>query len=1326
MKALIVGRFGHKTASGWGLSLGSLRDMTGAMLVVTALASIAAGQAVPLQGTRIFAVPLQPATVVATGATGDTTPATPAAAEPSAPAAAVADPAAARIAKIKQLRFDRRPSVLLGGEAPDGDAAAASGDASAVPVIERVITSAGSIATATIRIVPATPAAGSTAIVTAAPASESPSTPPTATDATGPSAAAGPTAPTAPPDPFDTELKGFRDDVLAGAWERVATFLATLKPAESTAALERILDQFATPPQPPPSPMGLPLEPELPLFSAADVIGLARLLPKPIGEPHRRQLGAIARMALAAGTEGNDLTAALSAELRREGTGLDLAAAAGILTDAGRADLADPLLPSLAEATAGKNVTVLELRVKQLRAARQRDPKAATLADVWQGVEALVSAAATGTPARRFAIEQAAELLPQLPKTDAAAWIGRITQAEPETGVELVSAIAARVAAGPTRDPHEVEPRTTWLRLLERAVSGVTATTAADDPRWRARLGLAARAWTVEARLSAQHDTRDVGMRRDPYGNIFYWEEQQVEMSRQRMPQWPVKLADMLETRPDDAWLARLDPAERPAVERAVVTLYAKMGDAEKALPALERLAQTHPEAARTLVTPLLAGWKLAHDPNDERTRRRPFFYGFGMDERQGGIPLSRSLQERNLAELEGIVTRLRALPVGPLDERVLVDCFTTCHSAAEVWQPEAIARVFGPIEQLSPTAVALLAERMRSNLAGTWQQPSVQEMQKTKRREADIRAEVEKGYATARAFVAGALARYPGHWALTGAEAAIAHDDNDFQRKISDSPDFTKNRRAALDRFAAAGKAYAAATATLPRDEWSSDLLDRWFLAGCGACDAKRIDETTEAVAGESAKVQAVIESMEGEARQWHRERFATALVSRLAQVNPAVKHRIVREGLAVVGDEPKARDAKQVFEYYSDLVREIELRADIDGPDRVGTGRPFGVLVTLRHTREIEREAGGFGRYLQNQKTNTMFSFNFGRPLENYRDKFEEMVRRTLGEFFEVKSVTFQSEDVQSRADAEYGWRRTPYAYLVLAAKDAKVDKLPPLRLDLDFLDTAGHVILPIESRAVGLDAAKAADPRPFAKLALTEILDERKARAGELNLEIRASARGLVPDLPTILDAAPAGYEIKGIRDDGLSVARFDPDSTEPVVLSERSWLVNLVPGANADGRFVFPEPKVAVAEKTLQRYDDADLVAAEPTVTVGRRLQGHFLTWPRVAAGVAGLVGLLALGALLRAWVERPPVSVESFVVPDPPTPFAVLQLLRDIESNNGLDARGHAQLRESIERIETGYFAGGDAPQASDLEQMARSWVSRARPRRKATSGGGAR
>jgi len=53
---------------------------------------------------------------------------------------------------------------------------------------------------------------------------------------------------------------------------------------------------------------------------------------------------------------------------------------------------------------------------------------------------------------------------------------------------------------------------------------------------------------------------------------------------------------------------------------------------------------------------------------------------------------------------------------------------------------------------------------------------------------------------------------------------------------------------------------------------------------------------------------------------------------------------------------------------------------------------------------------------------------------------------------------SVTFQDEKVNSRATTEYGWRYTPYAYVLLKARSPKVDKLPPLRLDLDFLDTIG----------------------------------------------------------------------------------------------------------------------------------------------------------------------------------------------------------------------------------------------------------------------------
>ena len=148
----------------------------------------------------------------------------------------------------------------------------------------------------------------------------------------------------------------------------------------------------------------------------------------------------------------------------------------------------------------------------------------------------------------------------------------------------------------------------------------------------------------------------------------------------------------------------------------------------------------------------------------------------------------------------------------------------------------------------------------------------------------------------------------------------------------------------------------------------------------------------------------------------------------------------------------------------------------------------RPFGLKIDLRHTREIERESGGFAKYLQNQNSQN-FGYNYGRPLEDYRDKFEEATREALKEHFEVLSVTFNEPEARSRAEPEYGWRTTPYAYLLLKPRGAQIDRVPPLRLDLDFLDTTGYAILPVESSALVIDAsAKEEEPRPFEKLALT----------------------------------------------------------------------------------------------------------------------------------------------------------------------------------------------------------------------------------------------
>ena len=122
-------------------------------------------------------------------------------------------------------------------------------------------------------------------------------------------------------------------------------------------------------------------------------------------------------------------------------------------------------------------------------------------------------------------------------------------------------------------------------------------------------------------------------------------------------------------------------------------------------------------------------------------------------------------------------------------------------------------------------------------------------------------------------------------------------------------------------------------------------------------------------------------------------------------------------------------------------------------------------------------------------------------------------------------------------------------------MKARGPKVDKIPPLRLDLDFMDTSGYVVLPVESPALPVDAMPdKGSVRPFEKLQITQTLDERQAAEGKLILEVKATARGLVPDLENIVKLDHAGFQIDKIDDQGISVSRFDPDSDANLIDSD----------------------------------------------------------------------------------------------------------------------------------------------------------------------------
>jgi hypothetical protein len=439
----------------------------------------------------------------------------------------------------------------------------------------------------------------------------------------------------------------------------------------------------------------------------------------------------------------------------------------------------------------------------------------------------------------------------------------------------------------------------------------------------------------------------------------------------------------------------------------------------------------------------------------------------------------------------------------------------------------------------------------------------------------------------------------------------------------------------------------------------------------------------------------------------------FSNTLFTRMGSVNPAVKFTYVRNGLDIVGDNERAEEARDVYNYYRDLVTEIQLETVLDGEDRVGSEEAFGVYVNLRHTKEIEREAGGFSKYLTNQN-NQMYSWNYGRPTENYRDKFEESAREALSEHFEVLSITFNHPETHSRALEEYGWRVTPYAYMLLKARGPEVDKLPSLHLDIDFLDTSGYAVLPVESSPLAIEAnAPQRRERPFEKLKITQTLDERQADRGKLLLEIQASALGLVPALPTFLDLAPEGFEIVSTEDQGVSVAKFDEEGEDVAVVSERVWTVAMQ--AKEDQKelpteFHFGRPLSEDIEVDYQRYDDADLESVAAVISL-KKTYGEtsfsILPW-LVALLVAGgaFLGFVQLRRVRKTIVHTGP-----FQVPASVSAFTVLGLLEKIEAENGLSDPRREELRAQIRELEGFYFREGEG-ETPDLRRIAENWVQR--------------
>jgi hypothetical protein len=1234
-------------------------------------------------------------------AAATTTAPAPAAASAQAPAAAPS----ARQQKLKALEFDRRASAILAAwatppKAPPppqaateetagagGDEAAAVAEADADAVVE-----AGDAAEA-----------GEAAEGEVAPAEPAPPEAASAAEEAARKAAEAKA--------LEEELALFQRRVTLGEWEAVGAYLDGLSEDEGKEAYARLLDSLVKGPSQKPN-VPQPGQPYLEknVFSPDDVAALAAAAPLPLAKEHIEKLGGILRQALDQGHQLDTFLSELKPQLGAADGGLDRRQLALVLVSAAEPLSLAELLPSADEAEAKDDREGLNLIARYTLARFEKEQKISWLEEAWRATQAALAVGDVDEAVEKEALTRAVEIAPRIQKELGQAWLDESFTERPERGMDILAAIGAASSTALQSQPLDAEKRFKLLELQTTAAKALLEAAPERASEWKSQLELLATNWLREALVTYQLDeSSSLGprMQRDPYGNFFYWSGGNV---RQGNVPVPIATGKVLDIRPSDGWLGRIDATLRPRFHMLFAQLLLKAADEAQAFPYIEQLAALHPKPAKELVDEFLRVWAKNHDPNQNRNRSNPYIFFYGFEQRASGIPLTRSKQERNLTELAQWVERLRKLPV-ELDVELLATAFTTAHSTAEVYRLETIEGIFGSLEELDPATLAELVQRMRSNLTSVWQDPAVQEEKKTNRRQQDIQAEVLRGYELAHSTLERALEDHPKSWELWLAQAALEHDETNYRQELKKDSSFSSSREESFETFAEAARLYAEAAESLEREKETCKVHETWFYAALGACDLNAIGHDKQLAARQIPLIRSSLDGLGGERTKRHLDMFASSLFTRMQSVSPAVKFRYVREGLAIAGDNELAREARQVFDYYGDLVTEIQLRTAIDGNDRVGHAQPFGLRVDIRHTREIERESGGFSKYLQNQNTQN-FGWNYGRPLEDYRDKFEEAAREALREHFEVLTVTFNDPQARSRAEPEYGWRVTPYAYLLLKARGPQVDRVPPLRLDLDFLDTSGYAVIPVESAALPIDARAAqGESRPYEELALTQTLDERQAKEAKLVLEVKATARGLVPELDELLDLSPEAFEVVEREDHGVSVVKFDEEGDR--VLSERTWTIAMRAReglAKLPDSFTFGAPRIETASNEHFRYVDADLASVGPTVSLERSYGKPRRTWMWSIPAA-----LLAGAAAFLGWrrLQRPRALARArFQIPERLTPFTVLGLLRDIEANDGLAPEQRSQLARDIERLERHYF-GEEGREEPDLLRIAEGWALRA-------------
>jgi len=1125
--------------------------------------------------------------------------------------------------------------------------------------------------------------------------------------------------------------------VMAGEWGVLNTFLAERSKPEAQQVYSQILQSL--------NRGNAGLLPE-------EVLAFADACPE---DPKPWQLTAFGGMLRAAAEKNSPspMLAQIKAGTALFGTGdadkrrrtVDLLAGAGLVQQAYE------YLPSLADARAASDGELILVHgryradlASKLGPGPEGDAHRAGAWDLFTEVS-LIDRASQAS--RQDAIKQAVALMNRMPRAQVTPWL-RSVFANDTLGPAALQAIALSAAnIGDAKQDEE-----------QRAQSVLSLKEAVD---------------TLLERKDLDQSVLRVPMRMLTTALVTEMETAVAQKGKQRTVAREAQL--LLRAIPSKEWFLALEPSLAVRAGKACIGIATIADETDLALTLLADAVARTPDQAVAIADTFLKTWEARLSPRSDIDPDMMMYYFWR--EAIAQAPLTRGRQRRNLERLGRLIETLRTAGVDARTLPALAPAFKSCHGITEVYDPADIERVFGPLLQIPASTSAALASTMAASLNGDWRNRATQSQQGVKRTDTEIAQLVDKGYGIALDLIDSALTSQPDSWRFAVIKAGLAYDRMQFriaQKKGGDSAKQAELKSQAFSAFEQAAARYAKSIAAGEERE-DIGVYERWFGAAMGTSQLNFIsvdDLPTESGPSESSpaskedqvdRIKRAIASLPQDSAFRHTSDFARVMGAAVSRAEPEVKPRLVKQALRVIGDHPAGASLRSLEELYRDLVKdEIKLRMLIDGDDRVGTGRQFGVLFSLRFTNSVDRETGGFSKYLQ-----TNAYVRVGRQYQevNFRDKLQKNIESSLGKGFTVESIGFFDAFMPPRGVTESGqggWLEKPMAYAVVTRKDPAADRLPQVTMDMQFEDQTGPVtlVLPSNTPPIAVGTAAAADTtalRPVSDLKVTMIVDPRDARDGEkdrtVKLEVVCRGKGAVPDLREVLtglESAIDGYTIeeKGIepkpavvlQEGEASNTRFffgppkapeggypEPDEHGVYRLSvERSWLITYTPtsGASRGSVFTLPTLKDGVKATLDARYfSDLDLVPVQAGLVHidGRNLYA-------TAAYIAIPLILLGAGAIayrrIRAARNTAPAS-SGFAIPSRITPLnavTTLRRLHDLHAQS-LAAPRRADLERDIAALEAKYFgpapstnpttspAPTTTPAPTDLRDLLSRWAS---------------